>query len=240
MAFTASRVLHILCLMFCFSSSIGQQKLDGRSAAFISSAYTGSLGLNARLYNGPEYLDYSSTIKQGILFFDSRTFQAGSVVFDSIFYPALQLRYDVVNDILMVLHPTSSVSIQLRNETISAFNIGSHQFIHLATDSVSGIKDGFYERLYAGKTPVYARRKKVLEDQNKGNEFYREALPIDTYFVLKDNMFHPVKSSKALIRIFKGKEKAIQQHLRQQKTLFRDNKELAIIQAASYFDQLTN
>ena len=129
--------------------------------------------------------------------------------------------------------------MQLRNKTISAFTIGSHQFFHFGMDSGSAIKNGFYERIYNGNTQVYVRHRKVLEERNKSDDIYREAVPVDTYFVLKDNEFYQVKSMKGLLTIFKGKEKAIQQHLRQQKIRFRKNSQLAIVQSATFYDQLT-
>src|SRR6478735_3457707 len=122
---------------------LAQQVSKFPSPDYISSTYTSNLGLNARLYNGPEYLDYSNTIKIGFPYFDSREYQDGSVVFDSILYPGIQLRLDLVNEYLMVLHPISFVSMQLRNETVSAFTIGAHEFFHLSTDSTTGLKNGF-------------------------------------------------------------------------------------------------
>src|SRR6476660_4395375 len=164
MAFTASRASLLLCCLLTFTSAIAQEV---QSAASITTNYTRTLGLNARLYNGPEYEDYSNTVKIGFPYFESKDYQGGSVIFDSIMYPGLQLRLDVVNEYLMVLHPISYVSMQLRNETIGGFTIGGHQFLHLGVDSASGLKNGYYERLYSGKTTVYVRHRKALEDRNK-------------------------------------------------------------------------
>jgi len=235
----ACRSTLLLCFILYFKTSVGQDVDQHQAAGNITSVYTSNLGLNARLYNGPEYLDYSNTVKLGFPYFDSKNYQVGSLVFDSIFYPGLQLRLDLVNDYLMILHPLSFVSMQLRNETISAFTIGSHQFFHLGTDSGSAIKNGFYERVYNGNTSVYVKHRKVLEDRNKSDDIYQEAVLVDTYFVLKNNEFYQVKSMKGLLAIFKGKEKTIQQHLRQQKIRFKKNNQLAIVQSATFYDQLT-
>ena len=229
----------IFCLV-SFTTAIGQQVQQPAPQGAILLNYTRDLGLNARLYNGPEYEDYSNTVKIGFPYFVSKDYQPGSVIFDSILYPGLKVRFDVVKDLLMVLHPISYVSMQLRNETIGGFTIGDHLFVHLGVDSAEGIKNAFYERLYAGKTPVYVRHRKALEDRNKSDDIYREAVPYDTYFLFKDNHYHQVRSSKGLFAIFKGREKLIQQHLRKQKLRFKRNKELAIVETAKFFDQLTN
>ena len=240
MTLTASWASLSFCCLLSFPSAIGQQVQQPASEAAILLNYTRELGVNARLYNGPEYEDYSNTIKIGFPYFDSKTYGAGSVTFDSIHYPGLKVRFDVVKDLLMILHPISFVSTQLRNETISGFTIGSHVFVHLGVDSTDGMKNAFYEQLYSGKTPVYVRHRKLLEDRNKSDDIYREAAPYDTYFIWKDNQYHPVKSSKGFFKIFEGKGKQVQQHLRKQKLRFKKNKELAIVEAARYFDQLTN
>ena len=240
MPLNASRASFLFFFLFSCTAVTAQVDHQPPPPDSISLNYTRDLGLNARLYNGPEYEDYSNTVKLGFPYFESKNHQPGSVIFDSILYTNVRLRLDLVNDYLMVLHPVSYVSMQLRNETISGFTIGNHQFVHLGVDSIDRMKNAFYERLYSGKTPVYVRHRKVLEDRNKSDDIYREAVPYDTYFVLKDNQYHQVRSAKGLYAIFKGREKQVQQHLRKQKIRFKKNKELAIVQAATFFDQLTN
>jgi hypothetical protein len=240
MTLSALRASFLIFCLASFTTAFGQLVQQPASQGDILLNYTRELGLNARLYNGPEYEDYSNTVKIGFPYFVSKDYQPGSVIFDSILYPGIQVRFDIVKDLLMVLHPISYVSMQLRSETIGGFTIGSHQFVHLGVDSAEGMKNAFYERLYDGKTPVYVRHRKDLQDRNKSDDIYREAVPYDSYFILKDNQYHQVRSSKGLFAIFKGREKVIQQHLRKQKLRFKRNKELAIVEAAKFYDQLTN
>src|SRR5688572_8724644 len=126
MDLTASRASLLVCCLVFFTAATGQQAQQPTPEAAIRLTYTRDLGVNARLYNGPEYEDYSNTVKIGFPYFDSKNYHEGSVIFDSIHYPGLKVRFDVVKDLLMVLHPISFVSMQLQNETIAGFTIGNH------------------------------------------------------------------------------------------------------------------
>jgi hypothetical protein len=231
----------LVCLsLILHSIHAAAQQNTGPDAASFTSAYANILGLNARLYNGPEYQDYSNGVKEGIPYFDSKNYLPGSIVFDSIFYPDVQLRLDLVYEYLTILHPPSFVSIQLPNKSVSSFEIGGHQFIHLLPDSLSVIKEGFYERLYSGKSAVFVRHRKTLEDQNKSDDIYRAAVSHNTYHIYSGGQWYNVKSARGLISVFKGKEKLVQQHLRKQRLKFRKNPEPAMVEAAKFYDQLTN
>jgi len=231
----------LFCLgLSCSGMATNAQTIDGvRDSVFLSD-YTNAVGLNARLYNGPEYHDYSNGVKDGIPYFNSKDYKTGSIVFDSIIYTNVQLRLDVIYEYLTILHPPSYISIQLPNKLVQSFVIDGHQFKHLVPDSSLTLKEGFYEQLYRGRSVVYEHHRKNLQDKNKADDIYRTAVPSNSYHILSNGQWYSVRSSKALVAVFKGKEKLVQQHLRKNKLRFKKNPELAMIEAATFYDALTN
>lgn len=236
---------NILGLLFSFISlflvngTFGQDSSRSEPERLVT-LYTGAVGLNARLYNGPEYQDYATRVKEGTPYFDSGTYKPGSIVFDSIRYENVLLRLDLVYEYLTILHPPSSTSIQLPNQLVSYFEIEAHPFVHALAAPGSVLKEGFYERLYAGKSLVYMKHRKMLEDHNRSNDIYLAAVPNNSYYVRNKGVWYNVKSAGGLRTAFKDSEKLVQQHLRRQKLRFRKNPEGALVEAARFYDQLTN
>src|SRR6476469_932568 len=97
--------LSFCVLMLCSAIRVHAQESTYVNDSNLVATYRNAIGLNARLFNGPEYHDYSNGVKEGIPYFGSKDYQPGSIVFDSILYTDVQLRLDVVNEYLTILHP---------------------------------------------------------------------------------------------------------------------------------------
>lgn len=239
---TAARRIAFSFLIFSCQPLFSQDSSLAVQHSALVNQYTSTLQLDSRIYNGPEYNDFSGTVRLGHPYFDSGKYEPGSIFFENVEYRGLNVRLDLVNEILTILHPISFISVQMRNAPVDYFTIADHEFVHLRPDSINAqiIRPGFYERIYKGKTQVFVRRKKQLEERNKGEEIFKEAVEYETYFIWKDGKYFPVKSSKSLFAVFGGRGKEVQQHLRKSKIRFKRSKKPALIEAASYFDQITS
>lgn len=208
----------------------------------LTELYTRELGRNVRLYNGSEYPDYSTTIREGHPFFESPEWVRGTVVFEGIEYQDIPLKYDLIYDVLTIRHFRSFVPLQPDRAKVAAFTIGDHEFIHLKPDTLGAamLREGYYDRVYNGRTKLFVRRTKQLQEIAKGNDLYKEAIPREYYFIFREGKYHSVGNQRSMLAVFGDRKKDIQQHLKKNRIRYRSNKERALKEAVSYYDQITN
>lgn len=208
----------------------------------LSTQYTHELGRNIRLYNGQEYADYAATIREGHPYFESADWIPGNVVYEGIEYQNIPLKYDLIYDALVIRHFRSFLPIRSDREKLTRFSISGHDFVHLKPDSAnsSQLREGYYDRIYNGRSGLYVRRFKQLQEIAKGNDLYKEAISKESYFIQKEGKYYPVGSQQSMLAVFGSRKKEIQQHLKKNRIRYRSNKERALREAVSYYDQITN
>src|SRR5690348_14223780 len=113
--------------------------------------YKDSLKENLRIYNGNEFAGNYPGVP-GHPFFEYAEPQQGSVFYDGIRYPDVQLSYDIINDEIIFTDPVKNRVIKLVTQKVDWFTIGEHLFVNIRPDSnsVNFPGSGFYESLYDG------------------------------------------------------------------------------------------
>ncbi len=81
--------------------------------------YTSALGINTHLYNGYQYIDFDHAIK-GNPFFGNSFFSDGTITYDDIYYNAVNIFYDILNDDVVIAGYDSATQLILKNEKITA------------------------------------------------------------------------------------------------------------------------
>ena len=158
-------------------------------------------------------------------------------------YKNIPLLYDIVNDEIVINKYNQTYLMNLPEEKISFFSMLTDTFIRIVPDSAGkalpGI--GFYNRIYNAKMQVLVKRKKVLtEDPPAYGVSQFHYLQRNSYFVKKQKIYFQVSSRKSLFKLFDDKSKEIRRYLRKNKIDFKEQPENAIVQAAQYYDLLTN
>lgn len=93
---------------------------------------------------------------------------SGSLLYDGVFFSAIEIQYDLFIQKIIVLLETKSSSryISLDTEKVAGFSINEFQFTHITKDSV--MASGIYELVYSGtKSQVYIKRLKNKRDKTK-------------------------------------------------------------------------
>lgn len=194
--------------------------------------------INAPIYNGQEHIGYSPLI-EGIPYYQLREWQQGVLVFQNISYRDAYLKYDLVADQVIVRHPNGITGIILFTRRIQSFTLGGKHFIYLPDDEASGLKNGIYEELVKGKISLYAKRSKLIDEKIAQNEIERKFINNDQFYVLKDGNFRPVRKQKTIMELVGDKRKEVSASLKASKLKFRLNRELALIQIANSYNQLS-
>ena len=235
-------------MLHCFSSHplFSQTNPDSVSSATALQNtidfYYSVTGENAHLYIGSEYGGYNNRII-GNPYFDTASFENGSIYYNGTLYNKVPMLYDIWNDNVIIYKYKQNYRIRLVNEKVSYFSILAHTFIRIVPDSTGKVLPGigFYDRVYDGKTEVLVKRNKIIKDDPPiANEISSRYLQRNSYFVKKHNVYFQVSTRKSLLELFDDRDKEIRKYLRKNKIKFRKQPEYTIIKAAQYYDLLTN
>jgi hypothetical protein len=233
----------IFCLFFlCITAKIctAQTTSDGESVyrAAIQNTierYHRSRNGDAAIYNGMAHLGYLPSIK-GTAYFQSANWQTGTVVYNQMEYNNITLKYDEVADQVVVRQPTSSYILSLFSPRVQRFSLGSAQFIYLN----DGVPTGFYQLLERGKMTILAKRTKVINETISGIELERNFDSSTKFYALTNGTYYPIEKQKSILALLKDQRKKIQQHLKSKGIKFKSNPEMASLEMAAYYNELTN
>lgn len=207
-----------------------------QALALYDSATVGS----QHLYNGKQYFVYDSREVEH-QFFLTDDWTVGSVFYDGQRFEQVPLLYDVFKDQLVVRYRRGFGNVTLQSPKVRSFTLAGHDFVRVEADTgrVEGLRTGFYDQLYTGKTKVLARRRKDRLQQLSETKI-TILFPIkDQLFVYKNGEYQPVRSKSSVLALLPEYKRLLRKELRKQNLSFRDNREEAIINMASHYDELT-
>jgi hypothetical protein len=207
--------------------------------------YYKTIGENAHLYNGSEYLQYIvfNPAPDRNPFFQNIFMQNGTVQYDGTVYHEVPMTYDVYKDVLVSLRYNWNYRIKLVTDKVGFFDLAGHHFVLINEDSTANLPDGagFYEELYTGKAlAVLAKRKKKKEERLYSAEFTTYFFQNDHYYIRKGGNYYPVNSKSNLLDVLQDKKKEIRKYLRKNNISYKASPEHAIVSAADYYDQIKN
>jgi hypothetical protein len=237
----------LIILLFTVKSFAQLMSTDSSSqqAAFKNavSLFSNSLGEQAPLYNGPEYNFYDHAIQGTAYFMDVNTFTVGTVFYDGQLFNNVQMLYDLYTDDVAVLLYNQFLKFYLLKPKVKSFDFLGHHFVNIIPDSInnkSGIKSGYYDELYNGKTEVLVKRTKSIQTTTNLAGLEKYFSPSIDYYIRKDKVYYSFSSQGQLLDILKDRKKEIQQYIKANKIKFRDDREQAMVKIASYYDHITN
>jgi hypothetical protein len=204
--------------------------------------YTNIIGENSHLFNGSEHAAYDFRIK-GDPYFESSTLQSGSIKYDGILFPKVDMAFDIVRDEVTINRFNENYRMTLVSEKITFFSLFNHYFVRIVQDNKDStnkslVSTGFYDRVYNGNTKFFVKRQKKMNESitaEEGDKLWFEEK--DLYFIEKNNKYYLINGKRELMDIFKEKKKDLKKYLRKNKIKF-DDPEKAILKSVEYYDQL--
>jgi len=251
---TSSGKFFLLCFVFS-AKMIAAQKhstdssQSNTSLAAVINFHNAVLKENIHLYNGWQDPGYNH-LALGHPYFMADSVQVGNVSYDDTYYPDVSMLYNLVNDNVIIVQYAvtrdttdseykTTLRMDLVKNKIQSFSLPGHEFVRLHADSSAiGMPEGFYERMYNGKTKLFVKRVKLYIEEVRGNELERRFDPITTYYILKNGKYNTIRSKKSLLSLLKDKKNELSSFLRTNKKRFKKNKELMIFETTKYYDQL--
>ena len=233
----------IAVVMCCTIQSFGQQlPLD---TTFLTSAkvnqvklYTEFMNGQTRLNNGSEYRDYLSHNEEHP-YFGADDWAYGTIIYDEEVYENVPMFYDLSRDKVISEHSLNGAKLELISEKISLFTLGPHTFVRLAADEAKTITSGFHERLYDGKTKVYVRREKSLQQKVESNNIIFNFDEKNRVYIQKDGVYYPVRTKNSVLEVFNDKKQEIRAFMKKDGRITKHNRENAIAKVAAFYDAET-
>jgi hypothetical protein len=220
------------------------QQASSDSIAFTKSVnnaidlYYQSAGDQSRLLNGTEYTSYPFSFVEGSPYFITSQEQKGSIIYDKVEYANVSLIYDEMMGVLILVDEKHR--IQLSNERITRFAIGSNSFVRLvsAGAGTSTPETGFYEILYEGNLSVFKKEMKTIRQIYSYSQETSHLIDTRTiYYFRKNNQYTRIESQKELLRFFSDRKKEIQHFIKSNKLSFKKDPDNLLTKVAVYNDQ---
>lgn len=236
-----SIALALSCLAFSITAQ-NQSPVSESPTSTVASPYLlfrQTLGENAPLYNGSEYVNHGQNIL-GHAFFGSPDLETASIEYDGALYPDVPLGYDLVSDEVVVKDFTGNYYIRLVSEKISSFTLLHHRFIYLPGDSAGGPPKGFYDHVYDGESTVLVKRHKQIRYSTSVEKTTSEFVQYNTYYLEVNGYFYKITNRAGFFAAFSKKRSEIRKFYRDQHLQFRKDPEGTMVNMAKHYDTLKN
>ena len=239
--------LLVVFILLCLATpAIGQ--FTQPDSSFVQSAqdeainsYEQTLHEQAHVYEGNEYLAHDHRIKIHP-YYKIDTLQKGTITYNGVLYQDVPMLYDIVREELAVQPPGGGYRIRLRNDYVSDFALGSHQFSRLGSDSSStaGIPVGYYEILNEGRVKALAHRIKTVYEDISSGKYQAEYLLKDRFYIQKGGVYYEVRNKRSMLSLFPEQAKALRKYIRVNKLKFKDDqREEAVSRITKRYEELT-
>lgn len=231
----------LLLLMALPGTTLAQIRgeVDSNGSERAAELFSKAMGDNSLLFTGIEYRGYHPRIR-GHAYYATDSLINGDVFFDGVLYKNYLVRYDLVQDQLLVYQNPETRPIQLIREKVGFFRLNDAQFIRMVKDSTAGSTNetGFYQLLHRGKMVAVAKLRKQIIESRRADELSRFALYTE-FFVKKGDNFHRVKTNGQLIALMKDRRDEIRRFQREKALRFKKDPVATISQTVAYYDQFT-
>ncbi|HSI68904.1 MAG TPA: hypothetical protein VK941_01630 [Gillisia sp.] len=183
---------------------------------------------NTRLLNGTAYVDSHRTINNKNKLYGGAT-GTGSVLYDGQWFPDLQMRYNIFDDVLVVqLESGMGLNIiQLVKEKVSRFTLNAKNFINIEKSKSPDDIAGFHQIVWEDKSFTLLKKHalKIIEKRDRQVSYY-EFEPIEGYYAFTfENQTFLLGSRNDLIKVFPELREHIQTYYRTHQSLQRSRPE---------------
>lgn len=209
-----------------------------REKDIIMEQYLGEAQSQALIYIGKEAQSYAPHITNHP-YFQSGIFIGGTLSYDGIRYPGINIMLDTYRDQLLVHTPNRMSYVILQPEKVDYAELFGYRIIYFYPDGLKNApSEGYYQLLYDGKCKVLGRQTCSLFETRKDAIVEGQFNKSIKYYILKDGVYHTVKSKGSVLKVFKSHKKELNQYSRQQRLNFRKETEKAIVSIVRQYETL--
>ena len=243
-------LLGLLTIILCvgnhqnsIAQNIGEIKAPLDSALeYAQVLYRKAQSRNSLIYTGRSYYDANTNVKGHQFFYDDY-WEIGMVNYDNHVYTDIYLKYDIHKDLLLIENFNSNgylSPIKLFSQYVKNFELHGYQFVRLEQDTVSGIKEGFYNLMYdSGTNQVFVKRRKEILKSTEISSVQEEFAIKNRIYICKDGIYHRVRKRKSILKVLEDHKKVVKRYIKQNQFTFKINPETQIVEVVKFYDSLS-
>jgi hypothetical protein len=209
-----------------------------QTAADLYKAYDDTIGReNSNVNNGPAYVNLFR-IRSNDHNFYADDFKKGSVVYLGQVYSDIQLKYDIVHDVLIQRPPGDyNLSIQFIKDNVESFTLDGKTFVNINSQkNRPPFATGFYEQKTTGAILLFEKYHKDSREIISGNRVYDTFTEANTYIVQKDGKFYRADSKRNWTDLFPEQKKRINEFYQKDRNLEKTDKGQFLTNLARFVD----
>lgn len=234
-------LIAVLPLTEIQAQDVEQSKDLQIQSAFLNTVriYDKELSRNTMVYTGRSYFDDNNNI-QGHQFFVDDYWEHGSVVYDEISYDSIYLKYDIFSDQLLIENFNIDgfpSPIILFKDKIESFELMGHHFVRLDRDSISNLKEGFYDIMFQGnENQVLVKRRKEIVNSNEVNTIKEMFTEKDRYYIKKGDICYQVKKRKSVLRVLADRKKEVKSYIKKSGIQFINQPDINLVDVVKFYE----
>ncbi|MBC7849871.1 MAG: hypothetical protein H7Y31_09045 [Chitinophagaceae bacterium] len=229
----------LLLLLSSTAQSQGTPATNPASQDSVISIYYENIRENAPFFNGAEYTGHGQGII-GHAFFESDQPYRGWLEYDGVLYKNLDLRYDLIDDAVIIKDYSGNFYMRLNSNKIRAFGLGNYEFVQPSYGKGDFEGAGFFQRVYNGTSTVLVKRRKQVVFRTTEEKSISSYIQYNDYYVRSRNRYQVVEGNNSVLRAFSDHRSELKKFINNNKLNVRKQAELALIRIASHYDQLKN
>ncbi|NVO18100.1 MAG: hypothetical protein HXX13_00275 [Bacteroidetes bacterium] len=233
-------MIQFLCLSYISGQNLLPDNVMLESARHsVTGLYEKNASNHLGIYTGADY-QFEHTNIGNTLFHDPH-FIIGDVIYDNIRYVDIPMVYDLVKDELVVQNPEKLNNIAIQSDRISRFWLQGCCFVRISPDTVTGpnVSSGFYRCLYDGRTRVFTRSMKFIEEYAEDGKMKKMVREKDVWYINKGGKLFEVNNKRSVLMILEDRNKELRLFCRKNHLKFRTPMDISLIKLAEYYDQIT-
>jgi hypothetical protein len=197
-----------------------------------------SLPVNQLINNGRIWRDIYPAVKEDQFLFTNE-FLPGQVTMNGITFNTPRLRYDIMNDEIMIVTDKGYI-LQLNKEMVGSFTLTYqyriYNFTNSEPDSLSNLS-GYFNVLYKGKSSLYVRYYKEISKRGPGKN-YENFVQSDRVFIIKDGIFHQVRNNRDFKKIVSDRKNEIKTWMKGNRIMISRKSPDTYVPVLEYYDNL--
>jgi hypothetical protein len=244
--FSFTLVIWIGTNSFLFGQAKTDSVLMENSKTAAKDYFKNFVNENALIYAGNEYVEYISlemlhkTIN-GTPFFITDSLLDGNVDFDGTVYN-LPIKFQLLNQKLVLNHPVTNTPIELQNEHVNGFNIGTHHFYKIPNElnKILPSKQIYAEQYLFDHFEVWVLHDKILKLAKHAEDQSAMYINVDQYAIKRNGKWGKLRSEKEVMDFCQDKKIQTQAYIYDKNLDFKVDFEYAILQLFKYYDSISN
>jgi hypothetical protein len=223
--------------MYCYALLLASSLAFGQNSDPAGS-YLAAAGEHSPVYTGKIPAPYPAHLVNHP-YLESETFAAGVLSFGGVVYPGVRMRLDQYRDRLLALPPGGFYEVILPPAQVNHARLHGRHIFHHQPDSLKGSPPrGYYFLLHEGACRIIRRTACQMRETNKDGAVTGWFIFSDKYYILKDGVWHSVRSKGSTLNVFSSHKKELSRFVAEHKPDFRRNAGAAITAVVQEYERI--